>query len=56
MATATKKVQRKRTAKKSVAISKKVKSYDKAPFFVKKAKAMEAILKAHGLPSELAHA
>lgn len=56
MAATAKKVQRKRTAKKSVAISKKVKSYNKAPVFVNKAKAMEAILKEHGLPGELAHA
>lgn len=56
MAAKAKKTQRKRTAKKSVVISKKVKSYDKAPFFVKKAKAMDAILKEHGLPHELAHA
>jgi hypothetical protein len=56
MAATVKKIQRKRTAKKSVTISKKVKSYDKTPFFVKKAKAMEDILKIHGLPRELAHA
>lgn len=56
MAATAKKTQRKRTAKKGVIISKKVKSYDKATFFVKKAKAMEAILKTHGLPHELAHA
>jgi|JI102314DRNA_FD_contig_21_7927831_length_209_multi_5_in_0_out_0_1 hypothetical protein len=54
MAATVKKIQRKRPAKK-VAISKKVKSYIKAPLFVKKAKVMEAILKEHGLPQELVH-
>lgn len=56
MASTAKKIQRKRTTKKSVAISRKVKSYAKAPFFVKKAEAMEAILKKHGLPQSFAHA
>lgn len=51
-----KKTQKKRSTKKSVTISKKVKSYAKTPFFVKKAEAMETLLKEHGMPHELAHA
>jgi hypothetical protein len=56
MATTSKKVQRKPTTNTKVVISKKVKNHDKAPFFVEKAEAMEALLKEHGLPHELAHA
>lgn len=51
-----KKVRRKEGSKKAVAVSKKVKDYSKDPFFVRKAKQMEALLKEHGLPKETAHA
>jgi len=47
---------KKKPASKKVVISKKVKDYSKDPFFVKKAKQMEALLKEHGLPKEVAHA
>ncbi len=55
MASTAKKNQKKRTLNKSIAISKNVKSYEKTPLFAKKAKAMEAILKEHGLPRSQPH-
>jgi hypothetical protein len=54
MATTVKKTQKRATKK--LAISKSVNSYAKAPFFVNKAKAMESMLKQHGLPKDLAQA
>jgi hypothetical protein len=42
--------------KKPMVVSEKVKGYVNDPFFVKKAKAMEAVLKKHGLPDPLAGA
>jgi hypothetical protein len=57
MATATKKTAKKvASSKKAVVVNKKVKDYGNDPFFVKKAKAMEAVLKKHGLPDSLAQA
>jgi hypothetical protein len=53
MAETTKKATKTSNSKKSVAVSKKVKSHGKDPFFVKKAKAMESILKKHGLPNTM---
>jgi hypothetical protein len=52
MATTVKKAARnKHSSPKSVVVSKKVKDYGSNPFFAKKAKAMEEVLKKHGLPS-----
>jgi hypothetical protein len=56
MSTTVKRARRKATAKKAVVVSKKVKDYSKATFFVKKAKEMETLLKEHGLPKKMAHA
>ena len=53
MAKAMKKTQKKNISKKSVAVNKKVKDHGKDPFFVKKAKAMESLLKKHGLPNSV---
>ncbi|MBS1978044.1 MAG: hypothetical protein JST46_11780 [Bacteroidetes bacterium] len=49
---AAKRLQRKRKSAKALTISKKVKSYDNATLFAKKANSMEVILKKHGLPKE----
>lgn len=51
-----KKSLKKGTAKKAIVVSKKVKDYGNDPFFVKKAKAMQAILKKHGLPASVTKA
>jgi len=56
MANAGKKSGKKRTLNKALVISKTVKDYSKDPFFVKKAKSMEAVLKKHGLPNRVTHA
>lgn len=53
MATGVKKARKKAGSKKAVVVSKKVKDYSKNPFFVKKAKAMEALLKKHGMPTAM---
>jgi len=37
-----------------VVVSKKVKSHEKDPFFIRKTKAAEAFLNKHGLPAALA--
>ena len=55
METAVKKIRRKAGSKKAVVVSKKVKDYSKDPFFVKKAKAMETLLKKHGMSTAMAH-
>ena len=48
MATAVKKLSKKAGSKKPVmVVSKKVRDYSKDPFFVKKAKAIETLLKRH---------
>lgn len=53
---AVKKLEKKGSPKKAVVISKKVKDYGNDPFFVKKAKSMESILKKHRLPNLVARA
>lgn len=51
MATTVKKTERKgASSKKSIVVSKKVMDYGNDPFFGKKAKEMEAVLKKYGLP------
>lgn len=51
MATSVKKSSRRKTPSKSLIVSKNVKDYSKDPFFVEKSKAMEAVLKKHGVPN-----
>jgi|GEM_PF-5021470 len=55
MAITVKKIRKKVGSKKAVIVSKKVKDHSKDPFFVKKAKAMETLLKKHGMPNAMAH-
>lgn len=56
MVSPVKRSRKKIASKKTVAISKKVQDYGSDPFFVKKAKAMETVLKKRGLPNSIAHA
>ncbi len=56
MPTTAKENREKEIAKKAIVVSKKVKNYEKDPFFVKKAKEMASVLKTHGLPKSVVHA
>jgi hypothetical protein len=51
MATTIKKTVKRITPQKGIVVSKKVKDYHNDPYFEKKAKEMEALIKEYGLPA-----
>ena len=55
MGTSLKRKKSKTVKKSTVVVSKKVKNYGNDPFFIKKAKQIETILKKHGLPNSISH-